>query len=117
MCKTSYTTTSTTNNNNNNFATSVCDMGVSSTVVVDVTGYDAEDFPGCVMSQRLISKVLGFVGYTVQYGCIAHCMFQYIGEFVMVSSLNENCICFLYLQYKTHTGFLRSLKYVRRRYK
>ncbi|XP_053094066.1 mitochondrial inner membrane protease subunit 1 isoform X3 [Pangasianodon hypophthalmus] len=40
---------------------------------------------GCVMSQRLFSKVLGFIGYTVQYGCIAHCTFEYIGEFVMCS--------------------------------
>lgn len=30
-------------------------------------------------------KALCFVGYTVQYGCIAHCAFEYIGEFVSVS--------------------------------
>ncbi|KAM9461154.1 mitochondrial inner membrane protease subunit 1 isoform 1-T2 [Clarias gariepinus] len=37
------------------------------------------------MSQRLFSKVLGFFGYAVQYGCIAHCTFEYIGEFVVCS--------------------------------
>ncbi|XP_060797818.1 mitochondrial inner membrane protease subunit 1 isoform X1 [Neoarius graeffei] len=37
------------------------------------------------MSHRLFSKVLGFFGYTVQYGCIAHCTFEYIGEFVVCS--------------------------------
>nr|ADO28149.1 mitochondrial inner membrane protease subunit 1 [Ictalurus furcatus] len=37
------------------------------------------------MSQRFFSKVLGFIGYAVQYGCIAHCTFEYVGEFVVCS--------------------------------
>ncbi|XP_027008081.1 mitochondrial inner membrane protease subunit 1 isoform X2 [Tachysurus fulvidraco] len=37
------------------------------------------------MSQRLYSKVLGFLGYTLQYSCIAHCTFEYVGEFVVCS--------------------------------
>ncbi|XP_063044926.1 mitochondrial inner membrane protease subunit 1 [Engraulis encrasicolus] len=34
------------------------------------------------MFRRALWKTLGFVGYTVQYGCIAHCAFEYLGEFV-----------------------------------
>ncbi|XP_076144177.1 mitochondrial inner membrane protease subunit 1 [Alosa pseudoharengus] len=34
------------------------------------------------MFRRALGKTLGFVGYTIQYGCIAHCAFEYIGEFV-----------------------------------
>ncbi|XP_016888022.1 mitochondrial inner membrane protease subunit 1 isoform X1 [Cynoglossus semilaevis] len=37
------------------------------------------------MFRRAMWKTLGFVGYTVQYGCIAHCAFEYIGEFVVCS--------------------------------
>ncbi|KAG7230240.1 hypothetical protein INR49_012373, partial [Caranx melampygus] len=37
------------------------------------------------MFRRALGKTLGFVGYTVQYGCIAHCAFEYIGEFVVCS--------------------------------
>lgn len=37
------------------------------------------------MFRRVLGKTLGFVGYTIQYGCIAHCAFEYIGEFVVVS--------------------------------
>ncbi|TSM20269.1 Mitochondrial inner membrane protease subunit 1 [Bagarius yarrelli] len=36
------------------------------------------------MSRRLYGKLLGFVGYAVQYGCIAHCTFEYVGELVAV---------------------------------
>lgn len=36
------------------------------------------------MFRRVLGKTLGFVGYTIQYGCIAHCAFEYIGEFVVV---------------------------------
>ncbi|XP_014341174.1 mitochondrial inner membrane protease subunit 1 isoform X2 [Latimeria chalumnae] len=32
-----------------------------------------------------LGKVLGFVGYTIQYGCIAHCTFEYLGEIVVCS--------------------------------
>ncbi|XP_028813034.1 mitochondrial inner membrane protease subunit 1 [Denticeps clupeoides] len=37
------------------------------------------------MFRRTLGKALGFVGYTIQYGCIAHCAFEYIGEFVACS--------------------------------
>lgn len=37
------------------------------------------------MFRGFFVKTISFVGYTVQYGCIAHCAFEYIGEFVSVS--------------------------------
>ncbi|XP_041645182.1 mitochondrial inner membrane protease subunit 1 isoform X2 [Cheilinus undulatus] len=37
------------------------------------------------MFRRVLGKALGFVGYTIQYGCIAHCAFEYIGEVVVCS--------------------------------
>ncbi|XP_028258182.1 mitochondrial inner membrane protease subunit 1 isoform X2 [Parambassis ranga] len=37
------------------------------------------------MFHRVLWKTLGFMGYTIQYGCIAHCAFEYIGEFVVCS--------------------------------
>ncbi|XP_061522332.1 mitochondrial inner membrane protease subunit 1 isoform X1 [Phycodurus eques] len=37
------------------------------------------------MFSRVLGKTLGFVGYTIQYGCIAHCAFEYIGEIVVCS--------------------------------
>lgn len=40
------------------------------------------------MFRRALGKTLGFVGYTIQYGCIAHCAFEYIGEFVVVSTIS-----------------------------
>lgn len=39
----------------------------------------------CEMSRGLYGKLLGFVGYAVQYGCIAHCTFEYVGELVSCS--------------------------------
>lgn len=36
------------------------------------------------MLRGVLGKTLGFVGYTVQYGCIAHCAFEYLGEVVVV---------------------------------
>uniref|UniRef100_A0A7N6B8I3 Peptidase S26 domain-containing protein n=1 Tax=Anabas testudineus TaxID=64144 RepID=A0A7N6B8I3_ANATE len=36
------------------------------------------------MFRRVLGNTLAFVGYTVQYGCMAHCAFEYIGEFVVV---------------------------------
>lgn len=30
-------------------------------------------------------KALGTLGYIVQCGCIAHCTFEYVGDFVVVS--------------------------------
>ncbi|XP_056115171.1 mitochondrial inner membrane protease subunit 1 isoform X1 [Rhinichthys klamathensis goyatoka] len=45
--------------------------------------------PAFVRSGRMFRgffvKTVSFVGYTVQYGCIAHCAFEYIGEFVSCS--------------------------------
>ncbi|XP_047219206.1 mitochondrial inner membrane protease subunit 1 isoform X1 [Girardinichthys multiradiatus] len=37
------------------------------------------------MFRRVLGKTLGLLGYTIQYGCIAHCAFEYIGEFVVCS--------------------------------
>lgn len=45
------------------------------------------------MLRNVLGKTLGFVGYTVQYGCIAHCAFEYIGEVVVV------CIILIIIQY------------------
>lgn len=36
------------------------------------------------MLRSVLGKTLGFVGYAVQYGCIAHCTFEYVGEVVVV---------------------------------
>ncbi|KAJ3594047.1 hypothetical protein NHX12_006379 [Muraenolepis orangiensis] len=36
------------------------------------------------MLGRMLGKSLGLVGYMVQYGCIAHCAFEYLGELVVV---------------------------------
>lgn len=36
------------------------------------------------MLRSVLGKTLGFVGYAVQYGCIAHCAFEYLGEVVVV---------------------------------
>ncbi|XP_035992293.1 mitochondrial inner membrane protease subunit 1 isoform X2 [Fundulus heteroclitus] len=40
---------------------------------------------GVEMFRSMLGKALGLVGYTIQYGCIAHCAFEYIGEFVVCS--------------------------------
>uniref|UniRef100_A0A803JUG1 Mitochondrial inner membrane protease subunit n=1 Tax=Xenopus tropicalis TaxID=8364 RepID=A0A803JUG1_XENTR len=37
------------------------------------------------MIRRIVGKTLGLLGYTIQYGCIAHCAFEYIGEVVICS--------------------------------
>ncbi|XP_016315007.1 mitochondrial inner membrane protease subunit 1-like isoform X1 [Sinocyclocheilus anshuiensis] len=37
------------------------------------------------MFRGFFVKTISFVGYTVQYGCIAHCAFEYIGKFVSCS--------------------------------
>ncbi|XP_014853340.1 mitochondrial inner membrane protease subunit 1 isoform X2 [Poecilia latipinna] len=37
------------------------------------------------MFRHMLGKTLGLLGYTIQYGCIAHCAFEYIGEFVVCS--------------------------------
>ncbi|XP_035252448.1 mitochondrial inner membrane protease subunit 1 isoform X2 [Anguilla anguilla] len=37
------------------------------------------------MFRRAAGKTLGFVGFAIQYGCVAHCAFEYIGELVACS--------------------------------
>ncbi|XP_052870321.1 mitochondrial inner membrane protease subunit 1 [Anopheles cruzii] len=32
---------------------------------------------------KFVSKALGVCGYIIQYGCITHCTFEYIGDFVV----------------------------------
>lgn len=41
------------------------------------------------MLRSVVGKTLGFVGYAVQYGCIAHCAFEYIGEVVVVGIIQD----------------------------
>ncbi|CAH2326119.1 mitochondrial inner membrane protease subunit 1 [Pelobates cultripes] len=37
------------------------------------------------MLRKVVGKTIGFFGYAIQYGCIAHCTFEYIGEIVICS--------------------------------
>ncbi|KAG9475762.1 hypothetical protein GDO78_003923 [Eleutherodactylus coqui] len=37
------------------------------------------------MIRKMIGKTLGFLGYAIQYGCIAHCTFEYLGKIVICS--------------------------------
>nr|AGD98728.1 inner mitochondrial membrane peptidase-like protein [Callorhinchus milii] len=37
------------------------------------------------MLRRFFRRVLGLAGFTIQYGCIVHCTFEYLGEIVMCS--------------------------------
>uniref|UniRef100_A0A8V0ZH52 Mitochondrial inner membrane protease subunit n=1 Tax=Gallus gallus TaxID=9031 RepID=A0A8V0ZH52_CHICK len=37
------------------------------------------------MFRNALGKTLRFLGYTVQYGCIAHCAFEYLGGIVVCS--------------------------------
>ncbi|XP_055543963.1 mitochondrial inner membrane protease subunit 1 [Wyeomyia smithii] len=32
---------------------------------------------------KTLSKIVGFCGYVIQYGCITHCTFEYLGDFVV----------------------------------
>ncbi|XP_075880006.1 mitochondrial inner membrane protease subunit 1 [Nelusetta ayraudi] len=51
-----------------------------------VHGRSSESFCSQVeMLRGVLGKTLGFVGYAVQYGCVAHCAFEYIGEVVVCS--------------------------------
>ncbi|XP_049888247.1 mitochondrial inner membrane protease subunit 1 isoform X1 [Pectinophora gossypiella] len=34
---------------------------------------------------KFVGKTCGFMGYVVQYACVTHCTFEYIGDFVMCS--------------------------------
>ncbi|KAL0839786.1 hypothetical protein ABMA28_016421 [Loxostege sticticalis] len=34
---------------------------------------------------RILGKTCGFVGYVIQYACVTHCTFEYLGDFVMCS--------------------------------
>ncbi|XP_072574226.1 mitochondrial inner membrane protease subunit 1 isoform X2 [Paramormyrops kingsleyae] len=40
---------------------------------------------GLNMLRRAVGKSLAFAGFTIQYGCIAHCTLEYIGELVVCS--------------------------------
>ncbi|XP_035885083.1 mitochondrial inner membrane protease subunit 1 isoform X2 [Phyllostomus discolor] len=37
------------------------------------------------MLRGILGKTFRLVGYTIQYGCIAHCAFEYVGGVVMCS--------------------------------
>ncbi|KAL5277209.1 IMMP1L family protein [Megaselia abdita] len=34
---------------------------------------------------RFLSKAAGAAGYVIQYGCLTHCVFEYVGDFVVCS--------------------------------
>lgn len=52
-----------------------------------------------VMFRRVLGNTLAFVGYTVQYGCMAHCAFEYIGEFVVVRIINILDLIMIFFAY------------------
>lgn len=33
---------------------------------------------------KFLSKSAGLIGYVIQYGCLTHCTFEYLGDFVVV---------------------------------
>ncbi|KAJ8953803.1 hypothetical protein NQ318_006650 [Aromia moschata] len=35
--------------------------------------------------RKFIFSTIGSVGYIIKYGCVAHCTFEYVGDFVMCS--------------------------------
>ncbi|KAJ8984417.1 hypothetical protein NQ317_012480 [Molorchus minor] len=35
--------------------------------------------------RKFILSTIGSVGYIIKYGCVAHCTFEYVGDFVMCS--------------------------------
>lgn len=37
---------------------------------------------------KFLSKAAGVFGYVIQYGCLTHCTFEYLGDFVVVSARN-----------------------------
>jgi len=37
------------------------------------------------MLRSVLGKTFRFLGYTVQYGCMAHCAFEYLGGIVVVT--------------------------------
>lgn len=41
------------------------------------------------MFRKHVYKVLSMLGVTLQYACVTHCAFEYIGEFVVVSKKRE----------------------------
>ena len=43
------------------------------------------------MLRGVLGKTFRLVGYTIQYGCIAHCAFDYVGGVLVVSAhIQEN---------------------------
>lgn len=43
------------------------------------------------MLRGVLGKTFRLVGYTIQYGCIAHCAFEYVGGVLVVSAhIQEN---------------------------
>lgn len=57
------------------------------------------------MLRSVLGKTLGFVGYAVQYGCIAHCTFEYVGEVVVVRIVSiTELILFLFFSNYTNSS-------------
>lgn len=34
--------------------------------------------------KKILWKALGSMGFVIQYACVAHCTFEYLGDFVLV---------------------------------
>lgn len=43
------------------------------------------EFLSAVMVKPYVGKLLSAVGTLAQYTCITHCVFEYIGDFIVVS--------------------------------
>lgn len=54
--------------------------------------------------KRIIAKCGGIVVGMVQFGCITHCALEYVGDFVVVSSLFLSDVCG-FAVYLCHSSF------------
>lgn len=43
---------------------------------------------------KFLSKSAGIAGYVIQYGCITHCTFEYIGDLVLVIKIKKIFIAY-----------------------
>nr|XP_035961362.1 mitochondrial inner membrane protease subunit 1 isoform X3 [Halichoerus grypus] len=60
------------------------------------------------MLRGVLGKTFRLVGYTIQYGCIAHCAFEYVGGVVMKMKLQTHQMSKLFCWKRTQgTNLLR----------
>ncbi|XP_064432784.1 mitochondrial inner membrane protease subunit 1 isoform X3 [Mirounga angustirostris] len=60
------------------------------------------------MLRGVLGKTFRLVGYTIQYGCIAHCAFEYVGGVVMKMKLQPHQMSKLFCWKRTQgTNLLR----------